>query len=196
MKGLVMISTLFVTLLALPAGGWAHCDAIDGPVATAALEALETRNVNLILPYVPAEAEPELVAAFEQVVRVRATGPEARTLAERYFMETAVRLHRLGEKASYTGLKPAGTDFGPAIPAAERALETARVDGLVAFVSQEVARAITERFRHVTARQAASKAPETSAGVPAARERVSAELEFIGYVEQLYRATRGGAHAE
>ena len=42
----------------------------------------------------------------------------AKTLADRYFMETAVRLHRLGEKAPYTGLKPAGTDFGPAIGAA------------------------------------------------------------------------------
>lgn len=35
-----------------------------------------------------------------------------------------MRVHRAGEKAPYTGLKPAGRDLGPAIPAADKALET------------------------------------------------------------------------
>lgn len=60
----------------------AHCDSIDGPVATAAMKALDTKNVNLILPYAPAEAEPELTAAFGQALIVRSRGAEAEALAE------------------------------------------------------------------------------------------------------------------
>jgi hypothetical protein len=174
----------------------AHCDAVGGPVAVAAVKALETKNVNLILPYAPAAAEPELTAAFEQALIVRGAGPEAKALADRYFMETAVRVHRAGEKAPYTGLKPAGTDFGPGIPAAEQALASGELDPLLKLVAQQVAHGVTERFRHALAANTATKEPATRSEVPAARERVSAELEFIGYVEAIYRATTGGGHAE
>jgi hypothetical protein len=181
--------------LALPSAQ-AHCDAVDGPVATAAVKALETKNVNLVLPYAPAAAEAELTAAFEQALLVRGAGPEAKALADRYFMETAVRVHRAGEKAPYTGLKPAGTDFGPAIPAAERALASGQLDPLLRLMAQEVAHGITERFRHALATKTAAKEPATKGEVPAARERVSAELEFIGYVEAIYLSIKGGGHAE
>lgn len=174
---------------------WAHCDAVDGPVATAVVKALDTKNVNLVLPYVPVEVERQLTAAHAEALVVRGKGPEAKALADRWFMETAVRLHRAGEKAPYTGLKPAGADFGPAIRAAETALATGKVDAVVKLLSVEVAHGLAERFEHA-AGSTASKAPETRAGVPAARERVSAELAFIGYVEALYRATKGAAHTE
>jgi hypothetical protein len=175
---------------------WAHCDAVDGPVAAAAVKALETKNLNLVLPYAPASAEPELTAAFEQALIVRVNGPEAKALADRYFMETAVRVHRAGEKAPYTGLKPAGTDFGPAIRAAEQALASGELDLLLKLMTQEVVHSVTERFRHTLATKAATKEPATKSEVPAARERVSAELEFIGFVEGISRATRGGGLAE
>jgi hypothetical protein len=102
----------------------AHCDSVDGPVAQAALTALETGNPNRVLPYAPAVAEAEIKAAFARSAKVRALGPDAKALADRAFMETAVRLHRAGEGAAYTGLKPAGSDFGPAIPAAEQAIDS------------------------------------------------------------------------
>jgi hypothetical protein len=183
-------------LILSPLAAWAHCDAVDGPVATAAVKALDVKNVNLVLPYVSSEAEAELTAAFEQAVIVRGKDTEAKALADRYFMETAVRLHRAGEKAPYSGLKPAGTDFGPAILAAEKTLETGKLDGVISLISEEVAHGLTQRFRRVAATQAASKTPSTRAEVAAARQRVSAELEFIGYVEALYQATQGGRHAE
>jgi hypothetical protein len=41
-----------------------------------------------------------------------------------YFFETRVCVHREGEGAAYTGLKPAGLDLGPDIPAADKALES------------------------------------------------------------------------
>ena len=96
----------------------AHCDGVDGPVATAAQRALDTGNVNLALPYAPAEAEAEIIARFEEARRVRTRSRDARALADRAFLETVVRLHRLGEGASYNGLQPAGVDYGPVIPAA------------------------------------------------------------------------------
>jgi hypothetical protein len=190
------ILALAGALLLWPAVAHAHCDAIDGPVATAAIKALEMKNVNLILPYAPAAAEPEMTAAFEQAVTVRAMGPEAKTLADRYFMETAVRLHRAGENAPYTGLRPAGTDFGPAIPAAERAVASGRLEPLVGLLTAEIKHGLAERFAHAVATKSSTKEPEAKSGVAAARERVSAELAFIGYVEGIYQAIGGGAHAE
>ncbi|MDE2184821.1 MAG: hypothetical protein KGJ78_17550, partial [Alphaproteobacteria bacterium] len=59
----------------------AHCDSMDGPVAKAALAALDTSNVNLVLPYAPATAEGEIKAAFAQSLKVRVLGPEAKALA-------------------------------------------------------------------------------------------------------------------
>ncbi len=197
MKTPLAIVALAAVLFLWPAGAQAHCDAVDGPVATAAVKALETKNVNLILPYVPATAETELTATFEQAVTVRAKGPEAKALADRYFMETAVRLHRAGEKAPYTGLESAGTDFGPAIPAAERALASGQLEPVLRLLTEEMAHGLAERFAHATAAvKAAPSAPVAKSDVPGARERVRAELAFIGYVEALRQATKGGGHAE
>jgi Family of unknown function (DUF6448) len=196
MDKILALPAFLIGLVFAPMSAQAHCDAVDGPVATAAVKSLDTRNVNLILPFAPAQAEPELSAAFEQALAVRGKGPEAKTLADRYFMETAVRLHRAGEGAPYTGLQPAGTDFGPAIPAAETALETGKTDELTALMAEQVAHGIADRFQHAMAHHSATKEPAAAADVAAARQRVSAELAFIGYVEAIYLATKGGAHAE
>jgi hypothetical protein len=193
MLKLLIASALLVVVA--PGTILAHCDSIGGPVATAALNALETGNVNLVLPYAPASAEPELTAAFKQASVVQTQNADAKDLADRYFMETAVRLHRAGENAPYTGLKPAGTDLGPAIPLAEKAVETGQVEPLLEFLTSQVTHNLTERFEHVRAAKA-TKAPTAAADVPAARERVSEELGFIGYVEGIYLATKASGHAE
>jgi hypothetical protein len=187
---------LLAGLLAVPSSIQAHCDAIGGPVTTAALRALDAGNVNLVLAYAPASAEPELRAAFDQAAAVRGLGPEAKALAERSFMETAVRLHRAGEGAAYEGLRPAGTDFGPAIPAAERALESGQPEPLLALLSDELKRDVSERLEHALAARQATKEPASAAEVPAARARISAELGFIGYVEAIHQAMKGGGHVE
>lgn len=184
-----------LALITIPLVAWPHCDAIDGPVAAAAAKALDTGNVNLALPYAPAEAEPEISGAFEQAVAVRTKGPEAKALADRYFMETVVRLHRQGEHAPYTGLKPAGRDYGPAIPAAEKAIASGNVDALLSVLDRVVSHAVTERFGHLSESPAVGP-PTARSDVAAARKRVSAELAFIGYIEALYQATKGGAHTE
>lgn len=183
-----------LTFAAAPAQ--AHCDAADGPVATAAVKALDQKNVNLVLPYVQPAAEAELAATFKQALAVRNAGPDAKVLAERHFMETAVRLHRRGEGASYDGLKPAGTDFGPAIPAAEAAIARGTPDQVMRLLSDGVTHGVEARFGHVLHAQALPKEPKTATEVAAARERAHAELEFVQYVEGIYAATRGSTHAE
>ena len=172
----------------------AHCDGVDGPVATAAQRALDTGNVNLALPYAPAEAEAEIIARFEEARRVRTRSRDARALADRAFLETVVRLHRLGEGASYNGLQPAGVDYGPVIPAAEQALETRDLAAVKALLLEEIEHGLAERLARVEALRQTSIEPRSHAGVALARERVNTELDFILYAEGLREGIHGAAH--
>ncbi len=197
MKRKLYALALFWGLLLMPLSAQAHCDTVDGPVATTALGALESGNVNAVLPYVPAAAESEVIAAFEEARRVRVKDVEARHLADRYFQETVVRLHRQGEGAPYTGLKPAGQDFGPVIPAAERALESGNADALVELLAGAVEHQVSERLQQSLAASDLPREPASHEEVAAARERVEAELGFVLYAEGAHQAIEGqAAHAE
>jgi Family of unknown function (DUF6448) len=188
----ILIAAIFATGLLFGAqSAQAHCDSLDGPIAKAGQKALDTGNVNPVLAYAPATAEAELRAAFEQARRVRALGSEARALADRAFLETAVRLHRAGEGAPYTGMKPAGIDYGPAIPAAEHAVETGDLSKLNAVLVEEIEHALRERLAHIRELQKASGEPKTAEEVAAARERISAELSFVTFAESLHQAALG-----
>jgi hypothetical protein len=116
-----------------------HCDSLDGPVVVAAKRAIEAGRVDLVLPFVPADAEPEVTKAFEETMALQRRSPEAAAFADRWFFENVVRIHRAGEGAPYTGVKPAGLSEGPVIPVAERALETGSADELIAVLTDIVA---------------------------------------------------------
>ena len=103
MKNALVLSTISIALLA-PRLASAHCDTLDGPVVKTAAKALETGKVAPVLAWVKAEDEAAIKTAFAETLAVRKLGPAAKELADRYFFETAVRLHRAGEGASYTGL--------------------------------------------------------------------------------------------
>jgi hypothetical protein len=183
-----------IAVLGVATPALAHCDAIDGPVASAAVRALDQKNVNIVLPYIAADGEAELVEAYGKAIAVRQKDSAARDLADRWFMETAVRLHRAGEKAPYTGLKPAGQDHGPAIRAAEQALVNGEVAPVLALLSKHVEHGVAARFEHAAhAPRPAGRA--SGADVAQARERVRAELGFIEYVEHIYRALEPAPHA-
>jgi hypothetical protein len=169
----------------------AHCDSIDGPVAKAVQKALETGNINPVLAYAPASDEAEIRAAFVKSRKVRGLGADARELADAAFMETVVRLHRAGEGAIYTGLKPAGIDYGPVIPAAEQAVGTGDLTKLKAALMHEIDHALQERLAHVRELQKAPLEPKTDAEVPHSRKRVSGELGFITFAENLRQAALG-----
>ena len=158
-----------------------HCDTLSGPVVQAAKRALETGNVNLILPWVPETAESELRKAFEKAYGIRRLGGEASSLADYWFFETAVRLHRTGEGAPYTGLKPAGLDEGPVVPRAERALELGDAAEVTEFLSQTIQEELRHRLEHALSLKDYSKND-----VKAARDYVEAMLGFILYSHGLY----------
>ncbi len=179
---------LFLAPLSLSA----HCDGLDGPVVQSARKALETGNVNLVLPWVQKADESEIRQAFARAVKVRKVNPETRDLADRYFFETLVRIHRDGEGAPYTGLKPAGRDLGPAIPAADQAVATGSDAALRKLLLHAVDAGAAERFEKV--RATANFAPDD---VEAGRRYVKAYVEFLHYTEGIYEAAaRMQAHPE
>jgi len=163
-----------------------HCDTLDGPVVTAAKDALERKNVKFILPWVPKEAEGEIKEAFEKVIKVREINPEAKELADYWFFETVVRLHRTGEGAPYTGLKPAGLDWGPVVPKAEEAINKEDSTEIVEFISKVIKQELQKRFD-----SAISRKHYDESDVDAAREYIEAMLEFILYSHHLYEYAKG-----
>ena len=128
-----------------------HCDTMDGPVAKAAVKALENANVDLVLPFVPETGAGEVIAAFERTMKARDLGPAAREVSDLYFFETVVRLHRMGEGAAYTGLKPAGSSEGPVIPLAEAAVASGSADEVRALLERELRGELERRLGTVTA---------------------------------------------
>jgi hypothetical protein len=126
-----------------------HCDSLSGPVVKMAMKALETGNVKFILPYVPADSEDEVIAVFNKVLPLHNTHIGAREIADMYFFETVVRLHRAGEGAPFTGLKLDGSDEGPIIPIAEQAIETGSVEELKQTLIDFIANETEKRFAHM-----------------------------------------------
>lgn len=178
----------FAALLALPL--FAHCDGLDGPVVQAARKALDARDVNLALVWVQPSGEAEIRQAFARTLAVRGLNAEARQLADTFFFETLVRVHRAGEGAPYTGLKPAGRDLGPAIPAADHAVETASTEALVRTITEAAAHGLQARFQKLQAARN-YKPSDLAAG----RAYVKAYVEFLHYAEGLGSAALAGGHA-
>jgi hypothetical protein len=165
-------------LTARPAA--AHCDGLDGPVVKAARAALARGDVRPALAWVQAGDEAPVRAALERARGVAKLGGEAKALAETYFFETVVRLHRAGEGASYTGLKAAG-GVGAGIAAADRALAEGSVERLAAETKEAVEHGLRLRFEE--ARASAKYAPED---VAAGRAFVKAYVEFLHFVERIH----------
>lgn len=172
-------------LLATPAAV-AHCDALDGPVVLAARSALENGDVEAVLRWVQEDHEREVRNAFAATMLVREQSPEARQLADAYFFETLVRIHRAGEGAPFTGLKSAGIDPGPAVRESDRALQTGSADALLAMMTKELTVGIGERFR-----RAMELKVHVDESVEAGRNYVEAYVEFVHYVERIHQTAAG-----
>lgn len=168
--------------LAWSASASAHCDTLDGPVVAAARKALDTGNPNFILVWVQKNDEAEIRSAFQKTRNVRKAGGEAKELADMYFFETLVRIHRAGEGAAYTGLKPAGM-VEPPIAAADKAIEAGKLQGLAKIISDR-----TEKGLHGHFDQVMAKKKYNPNDVEAGRAYTSAYVEFTHYAERLYNA--------
>ena len=178
--------------LAWSAPASAHCDTLDGPVVSAARKALDTGNVNLVLVWVQKNDEAELRNAFQRTRNVRKAGGEAEELADLYFFETLVRVHRAGEGAAYTGLKPAGT-IEPPVAAADQAIENGKLQGLAKVIFERTETGLHRQFDEVMA-----KKKYNPSDVAAGRAYASAYVEFVHYAERLYEAaeTMAPEHVE
>jgi uncharacterized protein DUF6448 len=180
-RWLTVMAVVCACLLLTAEQAIAHCDTMDGPVVKAAQRALAKRNVNLILIWVQQKDEAEIRQRFGQTLAVRRLSREARTLADNYFFETVVRLHRVGEEEPYTGLKPSGTDLGPVIPVSDKAFQDGSADVLLKLFPTTARRDIETRFA-----DAISKKQFNENNVEAGRQYVKAYITFMHHVEHLY----------
>lgn len=176
-----------MALAAWPGRVEAHCDTLDGPVVKAARTALARQDVTPVLRWVSPQDEPEIRAAFDRTLRVRKMGADAEAMADRWFFETLVRVHRVGEGAPYLGLQPAGS-VEPGIALADQAIEKGSPDALVKEVTSAVAKGIRMRFD-----ETAAAARRAEASVQDGRAFVARYVELIHYVERLHLAATTSA---
>jgi hypothetical protein len=179
------------TFVGIPAA-FAHCDSLNGPVIADARLALKQGQVTPVLKWVRQADEGAVREAFSHALAVRSKGDEARELADRYFFETLVRLHRSSEGAPYTGLKNENTD--KVIAAVDSALQSKSDEGFVDETLQHVRAELKKRLE-----LAAATRKNANSSVESGREYVHAYVDLMHFVERLhgspaYEAEEATAH--
>jgi hypothetical protein len=175
----------------VPLGARAHCDTLDGPVVKTARAALDANTVAPVLAWVKPNEEQQIRAAFRRAIDARKKNPASHDLSDRQFFETLVRVHRAGEGAAYTGLKPDGAGVAESVHAADRAIEKADSSDVEQMLVEAVRPGLRHRFATLTARQPPGE------DVAAGRAWVEAYVDYVHYVERLDAAARsaGDHHA-
>lgn len=188
---LIMVLVCTVALLISSVAAFAHCDTEDGPIIPEIRAALDKGDITPALKWIKKEHEAELKAAFEKALAVRSASGEAKELADMYFIETLIRIHRAGEGAPYTGIKPAGA-VEPAVAAADKAIEAGSVDKLAHKIGNAAEKAVKQRFERLMETR-----KHKDHNVEAGREYVEAYVVYVHFVEGLHNTiTKGGAHDE
>jgi len=191
-----MFINRIVTLLAAlkPATVQAHCDTAEGPAVKDGRKALETGNINYALKWIPADGEAELRDVFEKALKVRTLGAEAAEVADRLFLETMVRIHRMGEGVGFTGIQPVGTQIDPVVKAADEAIVLGSDADLLPMVPEERRAELDKRF------QAALAIKDFDVDdVAAARRYLAAYVSFFKYAEgedHEHHGYEGHGHSE
>lgn len=154
MNILLVLGTLTlggIILSLMPKKASAHCDTMDGPAVKDGRKALETENINYAYKQIFEEYEEELKENFELSLKVRTLGADAQEVADRWFLENFVRIHRAGEGASYDGLKPSGSNVDPVVVAADESIELGNMSPLKGLVTEEEYHALEEKFNKAIA---------------------------------------------
>ena len=178
-KVLYVILAAIVGVSVFVATVYAHCDTMSGPVAVAAGKALESGDIKLVQIWVSQSHEKELQDRFRECMSVRKMGGQAKELADKYFIETVIRLHRQAEGMPFTGVKPA-QPLPPDVAAAEKALETGDIEIVTDLLNEEINAGVHKWFDH--AMQAKKHKDE---GLEAGREWVDAYVKYVVYVHGL-----------
>jgi len=189
----MFIKRIVTLLTALkPAVVHGHCDTAEGPAVKDGRKALETGNINYALKWIPADGEAELRDVFEKSLKVRNIGAEVAELADRLFLETMVRIHRMGEGVGFTGIQPNGTLIDPVVKAADEAIAVGSDADLVLMVPRERRAELDKRFR------AALDIRDFDVDdVAAGRRYLAAYVSFFTYAEgedHAHHAQAGHSH--
>ena len=164
----------------------AHCDSFDGPALKDAEKALETNNVDLILKWINADMEDEVVPLFHKTYSLRNGDKEIYEIVKKHFYETFVRLHREMEGATFTGLKPAGS-VAPITMMSDKALETGDFDSLLKALNNHINGVLQEKFDNT---EALYKVKDNS--VEEGRKYVEAYVDYTHSVEAVHDILLGG----
>ena len=191
MKHFTVLVLSLVICLVMASPVFAHCDWIKGPVVLDAQAALEKGDIAPVLKWIPPNQETQVREAFDQTLAVRKQSPAAKALADRWFFETVVRVHREFEGASFQGLKGDEYTPDPSIVMAERALESGSLEEVEKTLGAEITAGLRERFQHArhTKEHAAHNANS-------GRQYVHEYAEFIHYVLRLHQNATSGEHGE
>lgn len=177
-----LISVLFVVTFAVvllrPVRASAHCDTMEGPTAQDGLRALDTGNLALALKWVAPSSEKELREGFEQARAARDLGPAARQVADRWFVENLVRIHRAGEGAPFSGVQPYGAPVDERVAAADAAIDSGDLAPLRGLVPAERWPELERRFATVLQRK-----DHDETDVDAGRAYIEAYVSFFKYAE-------------
>lgn len=167
-------------------GASAHCDSLDGPVITAARAALDSGRPEGVLAWVQPADEAGIKDAFRRTLEVRKLGPKAAELADTWFFETLVRVHRAGEGAPYTGLKPAGS-AEDIVKKLDHAVEKGEIKEVAEMIAGHAEHSIHGKFEEL---MELKKTADQS--VEKGRAYVAAYVTFMHYVEGVKSAVHGG----
>jgi len=162
---------------------------MDGPVVQDAQRALAEQDVTPVLKWVPAQNEGSIREAFQMSLAVRGESDVAKAVADQYFFETLVRIHRASEGEGFTGIKPAGS-VEPAIAAADLALAEGDVAPLADEMAAAVRESIAQRFAEAyEMRQVAEESVEQG------RAYVEAYVQLTHFVESVdHLVSHGASH--
>ena len=174
-----MISFVFFSLMLFTSQvTFAHCDTMDGPVVMDARRAIEQNNINYVLKWVSPVNEAEIKETFNLLMNVRGLSSDAKKLAEKYFFETLVRVHRMGEGVPFTGVKPLGTPIDEKILAADKSIELGNLSPLKDFVEKDKQAELDKRFEKVM-----SLKNFDVNNIEAGREYIEAYVQFFHFAE-------------
>lgn len=177
----VCVAVLTLAFVLLPSLAFGHCDTVSGPVVVDAKQAIATGDVTPVLKWVKQDNEAEVRRVFGQTLKVRQLSPAAQELADRFFFETVVRLHRAGEGAPFTGLR--NEDPEPVIRLTDDSLSSGSPEALLTGLNGHLRSELTKRFQAAqAAKRDAAQSPE------AGRRYVAAYVELTHYVERVHDA--------
>lgn len=179
---LALILTAFAATLAVvllqPLRASAHCDTMDGPTAQDGLQALETGNIALALKWVSPADEGELREVYDKARTARDQGAAAREVADRWFVENLIRVHRAGEGASFSGVQPHGVPVDERVAAADAAIAQGDLAPLAGLVPADRWAELERRFATVLERR-----EYDVTDVVAGRSYIAAYVSFFKYAE-------------